>query len=410
MPTPLASATAQLRESAALVGIGGDALRRLAAPVRVLESTLHVSRDDGSWLHLPAYRVQHSDARGPFKGGVRYHPGVNLNEVRALAMWMAIKCAVVNVPFGGGKGGVAVDPKKLSAAELERVSRAWVRAFVRYLGQDVDVPAPDVGTTPQVMAWMLDEYEHLVGRREPGFITGKPISHGGSLGRDTATAQGAMYVLGAARDYLRTKPRGTAAVQGFGNAGSHIASLLAAAGYRVVAVADSRGGVRVARGTLDLTALAAHKEASGQVQGLAGTEPIRNSQLLTMPVDLLVLAAFENRVTKANAGRVRAKAILELANGPVAADAEPSLLRRGIHVVPDVLANAGGVATSYFEWIQNRQGQYWKAREVQAKLRETMEAATGDVVSLARKQKVTLRNAAFSLAVARVAEAEQGRG
>lgn len=410
MPTPLASATAQLRESAALVGVGGDVLRRLAAPVRVLESTLHVRRDDGSWLHLPAYRVQHSDARGPFKGGIRFHPSVNSNEVRALAMWMAIKCAVVGVPFGGGKGGVAVDPKKLSPAELERVSRAWVRAFVRYLGQDVDVPAPDVGTTPQIMSWMLDEYEHLVGHHEPGFITGKPICLGGSLGRDTATAQGAMYVLGAAREHLRTKAGGTVAVQGFGNAGSHIASLLAAAGYRVVAVADSRGGVKVARGTLDLAALAAHKEAAGRVQGLAGTESIRNSQLLTMPVDLLVLAAFENQVTKANASRVRAKAILELANGPVSADAEPSLLRRGIHVIPDVLANAGGVATSYFEWVQNRQGHYWKATEVQERLKETMGAATRDVVEMAKRQRISLRNAAFSLAVARIAEAEITRG
>jgi glutamate dehydrogenase/leucine dehydrogenase len=331
-------------------------------------------------------------------------------------MWMAIKCAVVGVPFGGGKGGVAVDPKKLSPAELERVSRAWVRAFVRYLGQDVDVPAPDVGTTPQIMSWMLDEYQHLVGHHEPGFITGKPIGRGGSLGRDTATAQGAMYVLDAAREYLRIKAGGTVAVQGFGNAGSHIASLLAAAGYRVVAVADSHGGVRVgrgtgvARGTLDLTALAAHKEAAGRVQGLAGTETIRNSQLLTMPVDLLVLAAFESQVTKANASRVRAKAILELANGPVSADAEPSLLRRGIHVIPDVLANAGGVATSYFEWVQNREGRYWKAAEVQEKLREIMGNATRDVVELAKRQKISLRSAAFSLAVARIAEAEVARG
>jgi glutamate dehydrogenase/leucine dehydrogenase len=263
---------------------------------------------------------------------------------------------------------------------------------------------------------MLDEYQHLVGHHEPGFITGKPIGRGGSLGRDTATAQGAMYVLDAAREYLRIKAGGTVAVQGFGNAGSHIASLLAAAGYRVVAVADSHGGVRVgrgtgvARGTLDLTALAAHQEAAGRVQGLAGTETIRNSQLLTMPVDLLVLAAFESQVTKANASRVRAKAILELANGPVSADAEPSLLRRGIHVIPDVLANAGGVATSYFEWVQNREGRYWKAAEVQEKLREIMGNATRDVVELAKRQKISLRSAAFSLAVARIAEAEVARG
>lgn len=409
MPTPLASATAQLRESAALVGLDGDLLKRLAAPARVLESTLHVRRDDGSWLHLPAYRVQHSDARGPFKGGIRFHPSVNLNEVRALALWMAIKCAVVDVPFGGGKGGVAVDPKKLSAAELERVSRTWVRAFGFALGQDVDVPAPDVGTTPQVMAWMLDEYEHLVGRHEPGFITGKPIELGGSLGRDAATAQGGIYVLGALRQQLKLKAGATVAVQGFGNAGSYVANLLAAAGYRVVAVSDSRGGVRVSRGTLDLKALASHKAATGQLQGFAGAEAIRNSQLLTTPVNLLVLAAFENQVTRANVGRVRAGAILELANGPVAADAEPSLNRRGIPVVPDVLANAGGVATSYFEWVQNRQGLAWKADEVQARLRETMEAAARDAASFASKRKTSLRAAAFSLAVARLAEAEQRR-
>lgn len=409
MPTPLASATAQLRESAGRAGIGGDALRRLATPALALESILHVRRDDGSWLHLPAYRVQHSDARGPFKGGIRFHPAVNLNEVRALALWMAIKCAVVNVPFGGGKGGVAVDPKKLSRAELERVSRAWVRAFAPNLGQGRDVPAPDVGTTPQVMAWMLDEYEKIVGRHEPGFITGKPIDLGGSLGRDTATAQGGLYVLQALAKQLKLKANATVAVQGFGNAGSHAATLLAAAGYRVVAASDSSGGVRVSRGTLDVAALANRKAATGKLAGVPGTEAIRNSQLLTMQVDLLVLAAFENQVTRANVGRVRAKAILELANGPVAAEAEPSLQRRGIPVVPDVLANAGGVATSYFEWVQNRAGDRWSADEVQRRLRQTMEAAAGDVATYATRARCTLREAAFALAVRRIAEAEQQR-
>jgi glutamate dehydrogenase/leucine dehydrogenase len=410
MSSPLADAQAQLKDAAALAEVSEATLRRLARPVRVLEATLEVRRDDGRQLQLPAYRVQHSDARGPFKGGIRFHPQVNLNEVKALALWMAIKCAVVDVPFGGGKGGVAVDPKALSAAELERVSRAWVRAFAPVLGANRDVPAPDVGTTPQVMAWMLDEYERLIGHHEPAFITGKPLSLGGSLGRDAATARGGMFVLAALQRLAKVKAGGTVAVQGYGNAGSHAARLLAEAGYRVVAVSDSAGGVKVTRGTLNLQALAQHKVGSGKVTGLAGTVAVTNGQLLSLPVDLLVLAAFEGQVTKANAGRVKTRAILELANGPVTPEAEAALGRRGVAVIPDVLANAGGVATSYLEWVQNRQGFYWSAAQVGAELERVMSTAAGQVLEVAVRMNVTLRRAAFAVALRRLAEASEARG
>jgi glutamate dehydrogenase/leucine dehydrogenase len=409
MANPLASALAQLKAAAATAGVSDQFLKQFAKPQRVLEATLSVLRDNGSTMLLPAFRSQHSNARGPFKGGIRFHPDVNLNEVKALALWMAVKCAVVNVPFGGGKGGVAVDPKKLSPAELERVSRAYVRAFVSNFGQDRDVPAPDIGTTPQVMAWMLDEYEHLVGHAEPGFITGKPIELGGSLGRDTATAQGAMYALAAMQQLLKLPRSATVAVQGFGNAGAHAATLLSEAGYRIAAVSDSRGGVQVARGTLNLGQLVQHKQKTGELQGAAGTINLSNSQLLALPVDLLVLAAYEDQITAANAGRVKAKVILELANGPVASSAEASLLRRRIQVVPDVLANAGGVATSYFEWVQNRQGLYWTAAEVQARLQQTMQDAARAVAALARKHSVSLRQASFSIALARIEAATKLR-
>lgn len=410
MSNPLVDALAQLKSTAVVVGIEPNILQKLARPQRVLEATARLVRDDGSVMLVPIYRVQHNNARGPFKGGIRFHPSVNIAEVKALALWMAIKCAVVNIPFGGGKGGAAIDPKKLSTTELERLSRAWVDAFAPLLGQDRDVPAPDVGTTPQIMAWMLDEYEHLTKHHEPAFITGKPLALGGSLGRDTATAQGGMYVLETlAREY-HIKSGATVAVQGYGNAGSHAVALLAKAGYRVVAVADSRGAITVPRGTIDATTLAKHKVATGQVAGLAGSKTITNAQLLALPVDVLVLAAFEGQLTSKNAGAVKAKIVLELANGPITPEAEQKLLKRGIPVIPDVLANAGGVVVSYFEWVQNRSGEAWKLKEVQEKLKELMQKAASETAKLAQEKQITLRLAAFALALKRLAEAMKTRG
>lgn len=416
MSNPFTNALNQLKNAAPVAGLTKQEIASLSAPQRLAETILKVTMDDGLIKLLPAYRVQYSNARGPFKGGIRFHPKVNINEVKALAFWMAIKCAVVNIPFGGSKGGVVVNPKKLSLAELERVSRAWVRAFALIIGVNKDVPAPDVGTTSQIMAWMLDEYEKIIGHHEPGFITGKPIELGGSLGRDTATAQGGMYVLenlikniqpGA--DSLGANKIKTVAVQGFGNAGSHAVELLSKAGYKVIAVADSRGGILVEKG-IEVKEILEHKKKAGTVQNFAGGKNITNAQLLKLPVDLLVLAAFEDQVTSANAGQVKAKLILELANGPVTLQAEVKLVKRGTTIIPDVLANAGGVATSYFEWVQNRQGHHWPLVKVQNELKQIMNAAAGEVYQLSKDKSLTLRQAAFALALQRIVKVMRQRG
>lgn len=408
MSNPFTNALKQLKNAALVAGLTKDDTIRLSSPQNLTETTLKVIMDDGSTKLLPAYRVQYSNIRGPFKGGIRFHPKVNISEVKALAFWMAVKCAVVNIPFGGGKGGVAVDPKKLSVAELERVARAWVRAFAPIIGMDKDVPAPDVNTNSQIMAWMLDEYEKIVGHHEPGFITGKPIELGGSLGRDTATAQGGAYVLQNIIYKMKVKVK-TAAVQGFGNAGSHAAELLIKAGYKVVAVSDSRGGILVNKG-IEIKKLLAHKKTTGNVQNFAGGKNITNAQLLKLPIDLLVLAAFEDQVTSANASQVKARLILELANGPVTPEAESKLIKRSITIIPDVLANAGGVVTSYFEWVQNRQGYYWTLTHVQNELKQIMNAAADEVYQLSQNEKLTLRQAAFVLALQRIVKAMRQRG
>ncbi len=407
---PLQNAKEQLRRAAEILGYSATQIAMLEKPQRIVQATIALRMDDGSTRMLDAYRVQHNNARGPWKGGIRFHPQTNLNEVRALAAWMTWKTAVANIPYGGAKGGVTVDPKKLSTAELERLSRAWIRAFFPVIGPDTDVPAPDVNTNPQTMAWMVDEYSTLAGRWTPATFTGKPTSAGGSQGRETSTSQGGLYVLEELFKALKKSAAGmTVAVQGFGNVGCHAARLMHAAGMKVVAVSDSTSGI-VANKGLDPKKVLAHKQNTGTVREFPNTKTITNEQLLQLKVDVLIPAALESVITRRNAGRLKARYILELANGAVDPDADRLLWKKGIYVAPDILANAGGVVGSYFEWVQDRQGYFWTEREVFSKLRAVMVDAFNAVWVFHEKHSVDLRTAAYVLALERVRIAMELRG
>ncbi|MDP2594057.1 MAG: Glu/Leu/Phe/Val dehydrogenase [bacterium] len=398
--------------AAALIGLSGAERETLETPDRVLRAKLSVTLDDGSVATFPAYRVQFNNARGPYKGGIRFHPEADEDEVAALAAMMAIKCAVVGVPFGGGKGGVAVDPKKLSRGEIMRLSRAYVAAFAKRLGPDIDVPAPDVYTNAEVMGVMLDEYERITGASCPAMITGKPLALGGSEGRDTATADGAVAVLEAFLVEKGIEPSSlSAAVQGAGNAGAQAARLLAGLGVKLVALADSRGTL-VHEAGLDIERVLAAKEAGGSVcdAEIADAQVLAPEAIIAARADILVPAALEEQVRADTVGSVRARIILEIANGPVTPEADAALAAQGVVVIPDVLANAGGVTVSYFEWMQNRAGDRWSRGAVQARLAEVMAAAYRDVAALASERGVTLRGAAYALALGRLREALRARG
>ena len=393
-----------------------DILRHPEASLLV---SVRVRMDDGSLKVFRGYRVRHSTLRGPAKGGIRFHPAVNLDEVTSLAFWMTFKCAVLDLPFGGGKGGVAVDPKSLSRMELERLSRGYMRAIADFIGPEIDIPAPDVYTNPTIMAWMSREYNRMKGHNTPSVITGKPVPLGGSLGRDDAAARGGYYIVQdlAERRGLRPKEM-TVAVQGFGNAGYHIARLLHGEGFRIVAVSDSRRAFYSEDG-FDPEAVMAHKDAEGAVgpvrrQGegwdVVDHEEITNEKLLELDVDILVPAALENVITPENADRVRARYILELANGPVTSEADPILKSRGVTVFPDILANAGGVTVSYFEWVQNRTGLYWPLEEVHQRLRERMVGEYHQVEAIAEGNDLDNRTAAYVLALRRYVEAIKSLG
>lgn len=404
------NAMKQLDAAAGLAGVTPEILESLRRPKRQFEVSFPVRMDDGKVRTFVGYRVQYDDSRGPFKGGIRYHQQADLDEVKALAFWMAVKCAVVNVPFGGGKGGVTVNPKELSESELERLSRAYCRAIARFIGEDVDVPAPDVNTTPQIMAWFADEYARIVGRQVPAVVTGKPLAVGGSKGRMSATGQGGLFVLDQHIRREDRAPQGvTVAVQGFGNVGQHFARLAHEKGYKIVAVSDSRGATANPNG-LDMAALVEHKNKTDAVVGFSGGVDADPSRILETDCDIVVPAALENQIGAHNATNIRAKIVLELANGPTSPEADEILAQRGVAVIPDVLANAGGVAVSYYEWVQNRAGEYWSYESVVAKLEVLMNEAYADMRGEADAHGITLRKAAFVMALRRIAEAKAAKG
>lgn len=406
---------AQLKKAATIMKLDAHIADSLNYPQRILEVNFPVKMDDGSVKMFKGFRVQHNNARGPYKGGIRYHPQVDMEEVKALATWMSMKCAVVGIPFGGGKGGIIVDPRALSKKELENMTRAYTRAIEPLIGPEKDIPAPDVYTTPEIMAWVADEYSMLHRRNLIGVVTGKPLCLGGSEGRGEATSQGGVYVLTEMMKKNGMKPETTrVVVQGFGNAGANLAKLLDQAGFKVVGVSDSRGGLACPEGIAVKEAIT-YKEEKGTLEGCDKTSKgvckyITNEELLELDCDVLALSAIENQVTKDNAPRVKCKVILELANGPTTPEADEILTQRGIPVIPDILANAGGVTVSYFEWVQNQTALYWTAEEVQKRLQDIMIPSTRAVVETADAYKCTLREAAFIVALRRIADAMKARG
>jgi len=391
-----------------LVGLTAKQKLFLKKPMRVHKVLIPVKMDNGKTKKFKGYRVQFNDLKGPTKGGIRYHPNVNLDEVKGLAFLMTLKNLVAGLPYGGGKGGITVNPKELSKRELELLSRGYVKKLHKVIGPKKDIPAPDVYTNSQTMAWMFDEYSKLKGYNEFGVITGKPLELGGSLVRDIATALGAVYVLEAAVKKLKLKKKKpTVAVQGFGNAGSNIALLLHKKGYKVVAVSDSKCGVFDPKG-LNIKKVIATKRKTSCVRG-QGKE-ITNKELLSLNVDILVPAALENQITKENAKDVKAKIVLELANGPTTPEADDILFKKGIVVIPDILANSGGVTVSYFEWVQNNTGYYWKEKEVKEKLKDKMQIAFGNIYAMSKKHNESLRIGAFAYAINELKKAMELRG
>ena len=382
----------------------------LRTPKRCLTVSIPVRMDNGSYQVFIGHRVVHSMARGPAKGGIRFHPDVNLDEVKALASWMTWKCACLDLPFGGGKGGVRVNPHVLSKLELERLTRRYTTEILPLIGPEQDIPAPDVYTDSQTMAWIMDTYSMTRGTTTLGVVTGKPVALGGSKGRDRATARGVQFTLReACKARNMTLTGATVAIQGYGNAGSHLATLLHEEGARIVAASDSKGGVYEPKG-LDPAALAAHKKTGASLSTFAGGKPVTNEQLLELPVDILVPAALENQITGANAERVQAKIVAEAANGPTTPVADDILFKRGQTVIPDILANAGGVTVSYFEWVQDSSTFFWDEEEVDRRLEGYMKRAYASVAEKAAEHKCSLRSGAYVLAVQRVLEAVQVRG
>ncbi|MBT4516424.1 MAG: Glu/Leu/Phe/Val dehydrogenase [Candidatus Komeilibacteria bacterium] len=404
------NALRQLEKAAKLIKLDKDVLARLSSPEKVVMASLPIRMDDGSLQIFQAYRVQYNSARGPYKGGIRFHPQVDLDEVKALAFWMAIKAAVVGIPMGGGKGGVIVDPKSLSETELEKLSRAWIRAFREVIGPEKDIPAPDVYTTPQIMAWMADEFSKLEGKPSLGVVTGKPLEYGGSLGRNSATAMGGFYVLGQAIDKFGLKTNKLkVAIQGFGNAGSIMAKLMYDAGYKVVALADSKGIIYNTRG-FNIDKVVEHKATKKSLKTFKGAKKISLEEFFALEVDVLVPAALENQITKDNADDVKAKFVVELANGPTTPEADEIMYKNKVIVIPDVLANAGGVTVSYFEWLQNLSNNYWTEEEVDKELKERMIPSFEAIWAMAEDKKTDLRTASFMVALDRIAQASKVRG
>lgn len=409
----LANARDNLRAACDQLNIHPDVYEELKWPRETLASTLLIRMDDGSRRAFKAWRCRYNDRRGPTKGGVRFHPNVSLDEIETLSFWMTFKCAVANLPFGGGKGGVCVDTKQLSPVELERLSRAYIEAFAPFIGPDRDIMAPDMYTNGIVIAWMSDEYSSITGQASPTAITGKPLAFGGTVGRVDATARGGYYTLRHLEKSLELDPdKSTVAIQGFGNVGYHCAKLLHADGYKIVGISDSSGGVYDSSG-LDPLAVMQHKHETGSVQGAKGhgeTRDISNAELLELECDVLVPAALERQVTAENCGRIKARVILEMANGPLSPEADHALTEAGHIIVPDILANAGGVTVSHLEWVQNRSGFYWDESRVRDHLKTTMETETQAVWTLHNEMEISMREAAYVHGLRRIAESVEARG
>jgi glutamate dehydrogenase (NADP+) len=399
--------------------IDPETLETLKHPKATVSVSIPVRMDNGSLQFFTGFRVRHNDTRGPTKGGIRYHPDVSYDEVCALAFWMTIKCAIMGIPYGGAKGGIIVDPKSLSRLELERLSRGFIEQIADFIGPDIDVPAPDVYTNPMIMGWMMDEYSKIVRQYSPAVITGKPIPLGGSLGRDDATGRGGYYCIKELEKLVSLSPeKTTVAIQGFGNAGQAIAALLHADGYKIVAVSDSSGGIYSNKG-FDVPSLITAKNQSQNVQAVycnesvceaVPAEHITNEEILALDVDILIPAALENQITEKNARDIKARYVVELANGPVTLAAEPTLFKNNVVVIPDVLANAGGVTVSYYEWVQNKQGFSWPLAEIHDRLRDTMTREFNIIYELMQKNKCDMRTAAYTHALNRFNEAVVAQG
>ncbi|MEH6579576.1 MAG: Glu/Leu/Phe/Val dehydrogenase [Amphritea sp.] len=412
-------ALTRIKELCTDAGVKPDVAESLLHPDATLEASLPVRMDDGAIRYFRGFRCRYNDVLGPTKGGIRYHPQVTREEMQALSLWMTIKCAVVGLPFGGAKGGVVVQPKELSSMELERLSRAYMRAMADFVGPDIDIPAPDVYTNSMVMGWMADEYEAIKRLRAPAVITGKPIPLGGSQGREEATGRGAYLCireLAARKQWQPKKIR--VAIQGFGNAAYHVARLLQQEGYIIVAISDSRGGIHSEKG-FNISSLWEEKQKTKKMRAvyceqsvcqLVEHVEITNDELLALDVDLLIPAALEGVIGLHNVDSIRAKTIVEIANGPIRSEAEPALLERGVTIVPDVLANAGGVTVSYFEWVQNRSGYPWSLSKVRRRLEKVMTKAFEDTFAIAENEGRTLRNAAYVLALRRIGDAVMAHG
>ncbi|MBT9148971.1 MAG: Glu/Leu/Phe/Val family dehydrogenase [Dehalococcoidia bacterium] len=402
---------AQLDAAANLLGLEPNIHAILREPMRELHVSIPVRMDNGIAKIFKGFRVHHNNARGPCKGGIRFHPDETIDTIRSLAAWMTWKCAVADIPFGGGKGGVICNPKEMSPGEIERLSRGYIDAIWEFIGPDKDIPAPDVYTNPQIMAWMMDEYTKLGGYSCPGVITGKPVALGGSLGRGDATARGGLFTIIETAKHLNIDlSLATVTVHGYGNAGSHIAILLnSILGCKIVAVGDSKGGIYNKRG-LDPHKVLQHKGETGSVTNFLQAENIGNDELLELDVDILCPSALENTITQANASKIKAKIVAELANGPTTPEADEVLFHNRVFVIPDFLCNAGGVIVSYFEWVQNTYNYYWDKDEVHQRLSKKMTKAFQDVLSESLKRNVNMRQSAHVVAVSRVAEAMRLRG
>jgi len=392
------------------LGLDDNLRAMIKYPERILSVSVPVRMDTGKVVRFEGYRVQHSTMRGPAKGGIRFHPNVTMDEVKALATWMTWKCAVVNIPYGGGKGGVTCNPKEMSLGELERLSRRYATSILPIIGPEKDIPAPDVYTTPQIMAWIMDTYSMNKGYPVHGVVTGKPISIGGSLGRNEATARGVFYTTLSSCDHLKIDPKkATVVVQGFGNAGSIAAELFHSIGAKVLAVSDTSACLYNPKG-LDIPAVVSFKNRTGRLLGFPEATVIKPEELLALECDILVPAALENAITEENAGKVHAKIVSEAANGPVTPEADKIFDQNGVFLIPDILCNAGGVTVSYFEWVQDENHLFWDEQDVNAKLEKIMKRSFGDVLRIHLEKKVNMRLAANMLGVSRVAEACKVRG